>query len=154
MDNGKLKDFVGRLVRTFPEDFWGAVLFGSRARGDAGSSSDYDLFLVIDHLPLRPIERQRFLITRTGSTRGISIIAKSRQEFEAAFPSLYLDLALDGNMLYDKEGYMTAHLARIRELTTAAGLVRERRPHGFTWKWKRPPRARWRVDWTGVYGIV
>jgi predicted nucleotidyltransferase len=45
MDNGKLKDFVGRLVKTFPEDFWGAVLFGSRARGDATPDSDADAFV-------------------------------------------------------------------------------------------------------------
>jgi len=48
------------------------------------------------------------------------------EEFEAQFPSLYLDFGLDGIVLYEREGYMQRKLARICEIIQEAGLFRER----------------------------
>ena len=89
-----------------------------------------------------------------GELRGAaSFIARTRVEFEAGFPSYYLDLALDGVILYDRVDYMQQKLTRIRELIQTAGLKRRRINYGFSWEWQNPPRGHWRIDWSGVYGL-
>jgi len=154
MADERLTEFIERLRRVLGENLWGAVLFGSRARGDADASSDYDIFIIADSLPQRPIERQEFIVRRVRGTHGLSIIAKTRHEFESAFPSLYLDIAQDGRVLYDQAGYTAARLAQIKKLTEEAGLRRKKTGYGFNWAWKSRPGRKWRIDWTGVYGIV
>ncbi|MGH7332804.1 MAG: hypothetical protein ACREKS_08685 [Candidatus Rokuibacteriota bacterium] len=87
------------------------------------------------------------------SLRGkLSLIAKTRDEFEAGFPSYYLDLGLDGIVLYDRERYMGGKIARIRGLIELAGLTRRRIDHGVVWRWREPPAGHWRIDWSGVHG--
>jgi predicted nucleotidyltransferase len=50
------KDYMGdRLISM--------VLFGSRARGDAKETSDYDLFIVAEELPPKPFKRVLFIRT-------------------------------------------------------------------------------------------
>lgn len=45
MEDARLVDIVRRLVAVYQPDR--VYLFGSRARGDAGPGSDYDLLLVV-----------------------------------------------------------------------------------------------------------
>ncbi len=52
-----LKDFIERLKRELGEHLEGAILFGSRARGDADEDSDYDVLVLMDESN-RDIERQ------------------------------------------------------------------------------------------------
>ena len=134
---------------------WGLVLFGSAARGEAREGSDWDLLLVADELPEGFLERHRFLRALLPSAcRGrVSFIAKSRAEFEAGFPSYYLDVALDGIVLLDRDRYTEGKLQRILDLMREAGLRRRRVPAGFVWEWERPPAGAWRIDWTGAYGL-
>ncbi|MEW6686825.1 MAG: nucleotidyltransferase domain-containing protein [Candidatus Edwardsbacteria bacterium] len=155
MEDKKLADFIERLKKGFPEDLWGVILFGSRARSEAELNSDYDVFVIINnYLPHKPIERQEFIMDKLRKKWGMNIIAKTKQEFESSFPSLYLDLALDGIILFDRDNYTEKKLAQITKLMEEAGLVREKRPYGFNWRWKTKPSLPWRIDWTGVYGIV
>jgi len=137
------------------EGLWGLVLFGSAARGEAHEANDWDLLLVAEGLPEGFLERHRFLRALLPSAwRGrVSFIAKSRAEFEAGFPSYYLDVAVDGIVLLDRDRYMGGKLQRIREVMQEAGLRRRRVPPGFVWEWERPPAGAWRIDWTGVYGL-
>ncbi len=55
------KDFFNRAKRVFLEhlgdNLVAVVLFGSRARGQGDTYSDYDLFVVARKLPLRRMER-------------------------------------------------------------------------------------------------
>lgn len=147
------------LVKAFEQGFqgtlWGLVLFGSAARGEAQEASDLDLLVVADGLPEKFTTRMRLLRSLLpGNLRGkVSFIAKTRAEFEGGFPSSYLDLALDGIILYDREDYMKQKLERIRSLIQTAGLTRRRTEYGFFWWWKRPPTGHWRIDWSGVYGL-
>jgi hypothetical protein len=110
---------------------------------------------VADNLPEKFTARTRYLrCLLPGELRGaVSCIARTRTEFEASFPSYYLDIALDGIILYDRENYMQQKLARIYELITTAGLTRQRTDYGFSWEWQTPPRGHWRIDWSGVYGL-
>lgn len=150
-----LKAIVKAFEQGFQEMFWGLVLFGSAARGEAGETSDLDLLVVADPLPEKFTTRMQLLRSLLPRhLRGkVSLIAKTRAEFEGGFPSYYLDLALDGIILYDREDYMTQKLERIRSLIQAAGLTRRRTEYGFVWQWKRPPSGHWRIDWSGVYGV-
>ena len=146
---------VEGLQHGLSEQLWGLVLFGSVARGEAQESSDIDLLLVADDLPEKFMARTRYIRRLLpGELRGaVSFIAKTRAEFEAGFPSYYLDLALDGVILYDREDYMRQKLTRIHELMQAAGLKRRRTDYGFSWEWQKPPKGHWRLDWSGIYGF-
>jgi predicted nucleotidyltransferase len=149
-----LRPMVEALVRGLPRTLWGVVLFGSAARAEATETSDVDLFVVADDLPEAFSDRLRLLRSLApGSLRGkIALIAKTRNEFEAGFPSYYLDLGLDGIVLYDRERYMEGKIDRIRDLIDLAGLSRRRMNRGFVWRWREPPTGHWRIDWSGVHG--
>src|SRR5579884_1336015 len=71
------------------------VLFGSRARGDHRPESDWDLLVIAEGLPEHPWDRRMLLNRLLFGCRGsVSLIARTRQEFESHVPSLYLDIAL------------------------------------------------------------
>ncbi len=130
------------------------VLYGSHARGEGGRTSDWDLFMIVEGLPENPFDRQLALrALLPPEVAGVSPVAKTKREFETTFPPLYLDLAVDGIVLYDPEGYMHGKLQEIRALITAAGLRRVRRGNALIWKWRRAPEGRWRIGWSGVYGL-
>jgi predicted nucleotidyltransferase len=151
----KLKELVRILRERFKERLWGIVLFGSWARGGGTQKSDWDIFLIAEGLPQNPLERLKWLKKQLPEDlRGrVSFIAKTPQEFESRFPSYYLDIGLDGVILFDQKGYTERKLARIRELIEKAGLVRRRLNGGFIWEWQNPPQGPWRIDWSGVYGL-
>ncbi|MFQ5638269.1 MAG: nucleotidyltransferase domain-containing protein [bacterium] len=141
------------LLDYFGENLVSAVFFGSRARGEAKTDSDYDIFLVAEDLPKRPFDRNRYIRKALflKFDYRISIHAKTTEEFERGFPPLYLDLGLDGQVLYDTKNYLTNKLARIREIIDAAGLVRVERNGYHAWEWKKQPARGWSVTWEGFY---
>jgi predicted nucleotidyltransferase len=130
------------------------VLFGSRARGQGKGQSDWDLLLIAEWLPENPFDRQLALRALLPTEPGaISLVAKTPQEFEAGFPPLYLDVAVDGVVVYDPQGYMKRKLEEIRGIIRQAGLRRSRRKDAFIWKWREKPQGRWRIDWSGLHGF-
>lgn len=142
---------VGAYRKHFGRSLVSIVLFGSRARGDAKPTSDYDMFMVIEGLPARPLMRMRAVRAPLGGFgEHFSIIAKTSQEVLSHFPSLYLDLGLDGRILYDT-GFFKERLSLIRKLIKQSGLSRHAIDHEFYWKWDRPPGSHWRLDWSGYY---
>ena len=151
----ELDSMADALRAQLGESLWALVLFGSAARGDAIDSSDLDIFVVADSLPDRITARARLLrsLIPNPIVGRTSFIAKTRAEFEQGFPSYYLDLALDGIILFDRDRYMSSRLERIRSLIQDAGLIRLRTEYGFFWRWAKPPAGPWRIDWSGVYGL-
>lgn len=127
------------------------VSFGSRARGEAKAASDYDLFLVAGELPKRPLERNRFVRKSVflKFDERISIHAKTKDEFENGFPPLYLDLGVDGQILYDTDNYMHTKLYRIQQIIAEAGLYRIKKSGYYVWEWKKQPDKGWSVTWGG-----
>ena len=143
-----LKDALG-------EELVAVVLFGSQARGEADTTSDWDLLLIADHLPAGTLERHLTLKHALPPRwRGrIALLAKTPGEFEARLPALYLDIAHDGVILYDPHGYAANKLSRIRQLRQEAGLVRRERMGESIWEWTRPPAGPWKIEWDGIDGI-
>lgn len=145
---GAYRDYLGDKLISL-------VLFGSRARGDASDISDYDLFIVASELPEHPWERQRFLRKPLAPFReSFSIVGRTTEEFEAALPSLYLDFAVDGVILFDRNDYIVAKIRRIRELIAQAGLRRERIDGELMWLWDRPVKPGWELEWEGFVEVA
>jgi uncharacterized protein len=149
-----LADAVDRLRAAFGKKLVGVALYGSRARGEARPDSDVDLLAIVRDLPTH-WQKRTFALhdpLRTISVDfPIYVYGKTPEEFEKGFPSIYLDMGLDGIVLYDPEGYLTRKLARIRQIISDAGLMRERIADGeFFWDWKRPIGYPWELDWEGL----
>ncbi len=144
-----LQAVVGALHRALGEDLIALVLFGSHARGDARPDGDWDLLIIARNLPQRHLSRYRMLKEQLPpSWRGrVSILAKTPAEFEAALSPLSLDIALDGQILYDPQGYAQARLQELRRLIETKGLRRERRDHDFVWHWQTFPGFGWSLSW-------
>lgn len=146
-----LRPLVESLQEAMGRNLIAVMLFGSRARGKTRKASDWDIFVLAHSLPLSPMKRYGYLrgVCNDGLEGGVSFLAKTKEEFEAGFPSFYLDLALDGMILFDTGGYMEAKLKRIRQIIKEAGLRRERIAGGFFWDWKKYPGPEWEITWRG-----
>src|SRR3990167_7571124 len=146
-----LRPLVESLRDGLGQNLVAVALFGSRARGEQRKASDWDIFILARSLPTSPMKRYAQLraLCDVEPEGGVSFLAKTQKEFEEGFPSFYLDLALDGIILYDTDGYMEAKLRRIREIIKETGLKRERIPGGFFWDWKKDPGPEWEITWDG-----
>jgi uncharacterized protein len=125
------------------------VLYGSRAKGEAQDQSDWDLLIIAENLPEKSLARH-FSLKRTLPTacRGaISLLAKTPVEFEARVTPLYLDIALDGIILYDNKGYIASRLEKLKNLIAKAGLDRLSSKDGDVWKFSQPPSQPWSLSW-------
>ncbi|MGH2352682.1 MAG: nucleotidyltransferase domain-containing protein [Chloroflexota bacterium] len=147
---GILAQAVDALRNALGERLIAVVLFGSRARGDAHEGSDWDLLVIAEGLPQAPFQRYLYLkqLLPPGTRGEVSIIARTRQEFEARLPSLYLDIATDGRILYDPWAYASQRLMMLRQLIQKAGLYRERTEAGDIWQWQTPPTRPWTLKWS------
>ncbi len=144
-----LRPVVQALRRGLGNDLVSVTLFGSRARSEAGPESDWDLLIIAHDLPPKPLERHFRLkaLLPDGWRARVALLAKTPAEFEARLPALYLDIALDGVVLYDAEGYIAPRLAYIRERMTRLGLQRQRTNGDLTWRWRAGPPPAWSLEW-------
>jgi len=145
----KISEPVVAALRTALGDrLVAVVLFGSRARGEASAGSDWDLLIIAEGLPEKPFERH-LVLTRAlpPSCEAVSLLARTPEEFEAHVSSLYLDIALDGKILYDPQGYATARLSSLCRLMERKGLYRERIEAGDVWEWSTEPLGPWALEW-------
>lgn len=101
-DDPVLAEIVRRLVRALaPERVY---LFGSKARGDAGPDSDYDLLVVVRSSPEPGYRRDRAAYR---ALRGIpaakDVLVWTRKEFDARLDlpaSLPATVIREGTLLY------------------------------------------------------
>lgn len=141
---------VSSLREHLGDNLVAVVLYGSRARGDAQAGSDWDLLVLARGLPqgylARHLAMKRALAPEC---RGaVSLLTKTPEEFEANLSALYLDIALDGRILYDPTGYAARKLQHLRDLLVQRrGLYRERTPAGDVWRWRERPGGAWRLTW-------
>lgn len=148
-----LKSAVARLRAAFGSNLVSVALYGSRARGDARPDSDVDLLVIVRELPTHWQERTRALhdpLRGICSEFDFSVFGKTPAEFEEYFPSIYLDMGLDGIVIYDTNDYLAQKLERIRTLVKESGLVRMfLSADTLYWDWEKTPLYGWELDWEG-----
>jgi predicted nucleotidyltransferase len=139
------------LKREFGRDFKSLALFGSAAREEETEESDIDFFAIIENLPKSHFQRSLLFnrLSALNFRRHVLIIAKTPAEFESNFSSLYLDLAVDGEIIYDTDDFLKESFKKIRKIIDRAGLERKRNNGNFFWAWKKPPRHGWELSWEG-----
>jgi predicted nucleotidyltransferase len=127
------------------------VLFGSHARGDVKETSDFDLFVIAEELPVKVFQRILFIRKplKGQFAERICIIAKTPEEVLKNLPSLFLDLGLDGIILFDKDNFFKNLQTKIREIIQQAGLQRKKVNGEFYWEWQTPPLKGWEITWNG-----
>ncbi|MBI4330600.1 MAG: nucleotidyltransferase domain-containing protein [Chloroflexi bacterium] len=152
-DNSTLDRIASAFRDDLGDNLIAVVLFGSRARGEARPGSDFDIFIVAKDLPHNFLERMEFLHRpRITVTEGVSVRGKTQKEFESSLRPLYLDIALDGKILFDTDGYMEEKLRRIREIMKEAGLSRIKEQGELMWVWERQPKpGAWELEWGGLF---
>lgn len=148
-ETGVPEQLVAALKSGLGEHLVAVVLFGSRARGDASPESDWDVLVIAEGLPERRLDRQILLhgLLPLELPGSVSVVGRTPDEFESHLPSFYLDVALDGRVLYDPRRYASRHLARLRRVIASAGLYRERTEAGDVWRWRNAPEGSWSVEW-------
>jgi len=144
-----LDTVVTSLKNELGERFIALVLFGSRARGDFSEDSDWDILLIAGDLPQSPYRRHMFLknILPQDWRGNTSLFAKTPEEFEAALPALYLDIALDGIVIYDTKDYVQMKMNDIKSLIQQKGLNRVKVGRDFAWHWREFPGFNWSIEW-------
>lgn len=97
-----LAEIVHRLVEAYQPDR--IYLFGSKARGDAGPDSDYDLLVVVPESPEPPYRRaQHAQELLWGVWTAADVLVLTREEFEsrrAVRTSLAGTVLAEGTTLY------------------------------------------------------
>ncbi len=97
-----LEEIVRRLVEVYrPERIY---LFGSKARGDEGPNSDYDLFVVVpDNTPLEKRKSQLAYTALWGTRSAVDVVVWQRSPFERrarVVCSLPATVLREGRLLY------------------------------------------------------
>ena len=155
LKSSALKKFVDSYKEYLGDRLKSIVLFGSRARGDEKETSDYDLFIVAEKLPLRPFQRVLFIRNplKGQFEEKFCIIAKTSEEVLKDFPPLFLDLGLDGIILFDRNDFFKNLQIKIRDIIWQAGLKRKRDNVEFYWEWQAPPKKGWEITWSGYRAL-
>lgn len=132
-------------VRHYGERLVSLAVFGSVARGTAGPESDVDLLLVADPLPrgrmarVREFEEIEVLVeealaaaARRGLHTILSPVFKTPQEMKVG-SLLFLDLADQARILFDRREYLARYLRGLSERLRAMGAQRVQRGGGYYW---------------------
>jgi predicted nucleotidyltransferase len=144
-----LSAVVAALRQGLSDNLVAVVLFGSRARGEATEVSDWDLLVIARHLLPSLFQRhlQLKMLLPVEWRARISLLARTPEEFDDRLSSLMLDIALDGVVLHDPQGYAAQQLAALRKLIERKGLRREQKGKDFIWIWERFPGFNWTLEW-------
>jgi len=142
------RDYLGDALSSI-------VLFGSHARGEAKETSDYDLLIIAERLPAKPVKRILFIRAplKGQFDERFSIVAKTPEEMTDHFPSFFLDLGVDGIILFDRGHFFKNLQVEIREIIKKAGLQRKRWDGEFYWEWQTPPQRGWEITWDGYRAL-
>jgi predicted nucleotidyltransferase len=142
-----LEVYVSLLKELFGDRLRSVCLFGSVARGEDTSVSDVDLLVVAEGLPEdvglrhRETNEVRMRIRETDAYRRlkrggagclISEVYLTPEEVER-HPPILLDIAEEGVLLYDKDGFLSGVLAGLRRRLKELGARRISGSKGKYW---------------------
>ena len=145
-----LDRFLERLTARFDDDLVSLVLYGSIARGDAGSQSDVDLLIVLKEAPssyrdrlgpfLPILEAMREepawrSLESTGIVPVISTLILSKEEADRN-RLLYLDMLDDARILFDHDGFFQGRLRKLAGRLQELGSRKIQRNGGWYWDLK------------------
>jgi predicted nucleotidyltransferase len=117
---------IQSLLRSlYPEQVVSILIFGSTARGDAFESSDVDVLLVLDSKI--PIDRDLYTridkIKLNGKEVSVSIVHLPIDVKNVG--SLWLEVALDGIVLYDPDLKVSQFLTLVRQYILSGSVERK-----------------------------
>lgn len=138
-----LKKAFGKRLKT-------VVLFGSRARGKVKADRDHDIFLVIENLSDKPLERQKEVRTAIWDVpiTRINTIAKTPKEVDINLTPLLLEICVDGVCLFG-ESYFEPYRKKALNALSQSGLKRKRVGGEWYWQFERIPDKEWELSWEG-----
>lgn len=113
--------------RLYKKNLIGLLLFGSQARGDVHDQSDTDILIVVT--PNIRIERDLYRPWDSRLADNISVNITNLPKTATDAGSLWLECALDAQIIYDPSAQIKTMLSCIRELITS-GKVRRHVTHG------------------------
>lgn len=122
---------AARALERFGDDVVGIVLYGSWARGEATAASDIDVLVVLE--PRRAITRALYRdwdqapLRHEGHDVEVHFVTMPGPGDEPG--PVWLEAALDGAVVRDRDGRLARYLAGLRRRIAAGGLVR-RHAHG------------------------
>jgi predicted nucleotidyltransferase len=124
------------------ESLWGILLFGSVARGEERTSSDVDLMIVVDpQLPLtRTLYRRWDLVADQDPASRFSPHFVHLPDETGKAGSLWLEAAVDGVVLLDRDGRISRFLGNIRRVM-AEGRLQRKSAYGHPYWIRRGPEA-------------
>jgi predicted nucleotidyltransferase len=115
-----------RIQNIYSNSVLALVQFGSTVRGEARESSDIDLLIVLE--PEITIDRKLYRIWDEGIAPDFDL-PYSPQFSHLASPespsSLWLEVALEGEILFAKNATVQSMLSRIRERIASGEFVRK-----------------------------
>ena len=124
-------EMLARITDSYPADLIGVVLFGSRAQGTAGPHSDWDVLLVMT--PGTTLSRDRYRTWDERVDRGAHAPVVNPHFIHLPPPegggSLWLEAALHGQVLWQRDAVLVRRLACARD-RIAAGRMHRRFAYG------------------------
>jgi len=151
--NSIYDELITQLRAAFGDRLKTVVLFGSRARKQAKKNTDHDIFIVIEDLTERPLERQKQIRSAIWDVPlRINTIAKTPEEVKKNLTTLLLDVCVDGICLYGKdyfEPYRNKALAALEH----SGLKRHWIGKEGYWRFEKFPIKDWELTWEGFHEL-
>ncbi len=118
---------VARATQLLGAHLVGAVVYGSWARGQASPRSDVDVLVIVDRrLRLsRDLYRRWDAAPLTWADHRVDPHFAHLPQERAVVGGAWAEAALDGVVLFEREGLVSQHLAKVRHEIALGRLVRK-----------------------------